>query len=541
MASAAVPGLDPASVEALPGAPDHHYDVAFVQDTQHRRWVVRVPRSQAASAQMESTFSLLTLLARRLPFSVPVPKGYAALKEGGRAAIYPYLPGQNLDFSRLPGGPGLAAELGRAIAALHNADHQLFDEAGMPAYDADTYRTRRLSELDRAAATGHVPTTLLSRWERQLEDVTLWRFAPTPTHGDLTGDQVLVVFDGDDASTGRVKAFTGWEDAKVADPADDFAALVAEAPEGAVETVLEAYAHARSERPDPNLLQRARLSGEMQVLSALMTAVAGGDRLLVERHSVALRRLDDRVHEEEAAKDDYRRDSITPARPKAPVAVPPVVVDDEDDDAQDDVEVMFAPTAAGPDEPDAPEKSDRAERSGNVDRTDEADRSGEADQSADHSDEVDHSDVGEGSDGAEQSDAADRSETSDHASFADDTSRAGGGATDGHATQEIPQGGSGQAASGATRASDEAGEPADDAPAEDMPADDEPTDDAPADGDPVQDTATRRDELPRSSAGAAEVTTEIDLESLRVPPTHDPTTNVQGEDPGPEFEPGYRP
>ena len=103
-----------------------------MQDTQHRRWVVRVPRSQIAAAQMESTFGLLALLARRLPFSVPTPKGFAALKEGGRAAIYPYLPGQNVDFAQLPAGPGLAAELGRAIAALHNADHGLFDEAGLP-------------------------------------------------------------------------------------------------------------------------------------------------------------------------------------------------------------------------------------------------------------------------------------------------------------------------------------------------------------------------------------------------------------------------
>ena len=148
----------------------------------------------------------------------------------------------------------LAAELGRTIAALHNVDRQLFDEAGLPSYDADTYRTRRLSELDRAAATGHVPTGLLARWETALEDVSLWRFAPTPTHGDLTGDQVLAVFDDDeDAATGRIRAFTGWEDAKVADPADDFATLVAEASPEAVETVLEAYAHARVDRPDQNL------------------------------------------------------------------------------------------------------------------------------------------------------------------------------------------------------------------------------------------------------------------------------------------------
>ena len=349
LASAAVPGLDPATVEALPGVPDHpdhanSYDVAFVQDTQHRRWVVRVPRSQIAAARMESTFELLALLARRLPFSVPTPKGFAALKEGGRAAIYPYLPGQNVDFAQLPAGAGLAAELGRAIAALHNADHGLFDEAGLPAYDADTYRTRRLSELDRAAATGHVPTGLLARWEKLLEDVTLWRFAPTPTHGDLTGDQVLAVFDDEeDAATGRVKALTGWEDAKVADPADDFFALVTQTSPRALETLMEAYAHARAERPDVHLLTRARLSAEMRTLSQLMSAVSGGDRLQVERHALALRRLDERVHAEEEAANDYRRAGMTPARRKSPVLVPPVVVEDEDDD-EDDVEVMFAPT-----------------------------------------------------------------------------------------------------------------------------------------------------------------------------------------------------
>ena len=151
---------------------------------------------------------------------------------------------------------------GRAIAALHNVDRQLFDEAGLPSYDADTYRTRRLSELDRAAATGHVPTGLLARWEAALEDVSMWRFAPTPTHGDLGGEQILAVFDDDeDASTGRVRAFTGWEDAKVADPADDFATLVTEASPEAVDSVLEAYAHARVDRPDQHLERRARLAG----------------------------------------------------------------------------------------------------------------------------------------------------------------------------------------------------------------------------------------------------------------------------------------
>jgi len=153
LASVAVPGLDPVAVEGTPNLPGHQFEVAFIEDTQHRRWVVRAPMTAAAGAQMDVTVSLLGLLSRRLPFSVPMPKGFVDLKEGGRAAVYPYMAGRPLYFAHLPAGPGIAAELGRAIAALHNVDRALFDEAGLPTYDADTYRTRRLSDLDRAAAS----------------------------------------------------------------------------------------------------------------------------------------------------------------------------------------------------------------------------------------------------------------------------------------------------------------------------------------------------------------------------------------------------
>ena len=339
LASAAVPGLDPVSVEALPSTPDQSFDVAFVQDAEHRRWVVRAPRSDAAGAEMDRAVVLLGLLARRLPFAVPQPRGFVELEEGGRAVVYPYLPGHPVELSGLPPGRGVAVELGKALAALHNTDPALFEEAGVPAYDADAYRTRRFAELDRAAATGRVPTTLLTRWETALEDVTLWRFAATPTHGDLTGDQVLAVFaDERDASTGVVKAMTGWEDAKVADPADDFAALVAEAAPAAVETVLEAYAPHRVERPDANLLVRARLGAELGLLGRLMSALARKDSGAVEVLSTRLRRLDDEVHLASEGGDDYRRTSLAPvALRDRPTAPPQLVVDDDDDDVLPDV------------------------------------------------------------------------------------------------------------------------------------------------------------------------------------------------------------
>jgi len=254
---------------------------------------------------MDVSVALLGLLARRLPFSVPTPRGFVSLKEGGRAVVYPYITGRPLDLSHLPAGPGMAAELGRALAALHNIDLALCEEAGLTSYDPDTYRTRRLSDLDRAAATGHVPTGLLSRWERSLEEVSLWRFAPTLTHGDLTGDEVLAVFeDDDDATTGRVRGLTGWENAKVADPADDFATLVTQASPSALDSVLEAYAAARVDRPDKHLERRARLAAELKLVSELLVAVGSRNQSRIDACAERLLQLEAATLEDIEASDD---------------------------------------------------------------------------------------------------------------------------------------------------------------------------------------------------------------------------------------------
>lgn len=315
LASSAVSGLNPVQVQGLPSGPGSSFDIAFVTDTEDRQWVIRAPRSDAAGAQMDMALSMLTMLMRRVSFAVPSPRGFVALKEGGRAVVYPRLPGRTLDFDNLPAGPGVAADLGRTIAALHNVDHRLFEEAGVPVYDADACRTRRLADLDRAATTGLVPTGLLTRWERQLEDVTQWQFAATPVHGDLTGDQVLAVFeDEDDASTGKVRGLLGWEDAKVGDPAEDFMALVEQAPEDGLETVLEAYAHTRAERPDPQLVSRARLIAQMSRLALLNTALALGHRDEVDRHAVALRRLDEHLHGEDQSRYAARAAAVAVER-----------------------------------------------------------------------------------------------------------------------------------------------------------------------------------------------------------------------------------
>jgi len=274
LATAAVPGMD--VVAAGRGDADGaDFDVALVQDGQSRRFVVRSPRRPAAAAALDTEIGLLTGLQGLLPFAVPDPVGTLTLPEGGRCLVHRELPGTAVHPEDLRPGPGLAASIGAGLAALHRVD--------VAVYDAEEYRRRRLSELDRAAATGHVPPRLLTRWEALMEDVARWRFAATPVHGDLVGDHVRT--DGS-----RLTGVTGWVDAKVADPADDFAWLAVGAEPEALESVVEAYSHARHEPADADLVVRARLAGELALARWLLLGLRTEDADIVED---ARRMLDD--------------------------------------------------------------------------------------------------------------------------------------------------------------------------------------------------------------------------------------------------------
>jgi macrolide phosphotransferase len=295
LASAAVPGMKPVSVTGVrpvPDDPSPRHQVAFVEDATGRTWVVRVPLDPAAGAELERNDALVRMLGRHLPFKVPAASGYASVGTDGRAAVFPYVEGSALNLRNLPSGAGLAGAVGRAVAAVHNIPRGLFEEMAVPVFDAAGVRSRRLAVLDRAAETGHVPTGLLARWEQALEAVPLWHFATTPVHGSLDGDSFLVAFTEDDAATGRVVAMTGWEHAQIADPAEDLAALVDQAPPRAFDTVVDSYALARSQRPDPHIVQRARLAAEMRLLDGLAAAVAAGDDGFVRARADRLRRLD---------------------------------------------------------------------------------------------------------------------------------------------------------------------------------------------------------------------------------------------------------
>lgn len=352
LATVAIPGLDAFDVRRS-AHPGPGIDAAVVIDAEGGRWVIRAPQDSTAGAALEAEVGLLEALVRHvdaghLPFDVPRPAGFVPLPEGGQAVVHPQLSGRPLRLEHLGPGPGLAAALGRAIAALHELPVSTVEDAGLPVYDAEAYRQRRLAEVDEAAKTGKVPATLLRRWEHALEDVAMWRFQPTVVHGDLSAEHVL-------CSASEPVAVLGWAEAKVADPADDLAWLLVAAPQEAVDPIVEAYHQRRTELRDPHLAARALLAGELAVARWLLHGVRSADQAIIDDASAMLTELDEHIAAETAAQDELSADETAGAWGsggwgREPEPVDAVQADGPADHVADDGVATEGEAAVAPDE-----------------------------------------------------------------------------------------------------------------------------------------------------------------------------------------------
>lgn len=277
IASAAVPGLAPTGVA---GAPDDtaDFDSALLVDDSGKQWRVRSPKHVEASMRLETEVKALRAFTpavkAELPFLIPHIAG--SVRQGNISTfVYSHLEGTTRSLDVLTSaGSGMADELGKTIAAIHQLPQLLVEQADLPSYGANEFRQRKLNELDQAATTGRIPAVLLRRWEHALEDVALWRFSPSVVHGDLHEDHLLI-------SAGRVAAVTGWTDLRIGDPADDFAWLAAALDHSFVDRVYAAYAAASEVPVDPHIARRASLAAEFALAQWLVRGISLEDPSMV--------------------------------------------------------------------------------------------------------------------------------------------------------------------------------------------------------------------------------------------------------------------
>ena len=263
LATVAVPRLEVAGLRP-PQFSDEVLSVTGLIDTSGDRWMVVCPHDTVGGLDMEAQNAVLERLGKahdfsKIPFEVPRPAGFTRTPEGDRVMVHRNLP-----------------EL-------------IYTGVNLPAYSAIECRDRHQAVLDEAAQEVVIPANLWDRWEESLENLSLWRFLPSPIHGDLSETSIHV-------DHGRVCALTGFSSAHVGDPAVDIAWVFARASDEFLERFHEAYQQTRSEK-DLHLLARAELLSELAVVRWLVHGLHSGDSDIVDEARAMLAELSASVGE----------------------------------------------------------------------------------------------------------------------------------------------------------------------------------------------------------------------------------------------------
>jgi aminoglycoside phosphotransferase (APT) family kinase protein len=205
-------------------------------------WIVRIPRRDPVREVLEWEARLLPELEPALP--VPVPR-FEHVAEDFRAVAYRKLEGSSADVSRA--GPG--AELGRFLAALHSFPVERARELGAPSHDRGwhgRYEAFTRGLLGRVGPMlGEARPAAEEMLSAYLDDPANFAFEPRLIHADLGPAHVLA---RGDELTGVID----WSDARIGDPALDFAWALNGTSSVFAEAVLDAYAP-----DDPLLAERA--------------------------------------------------------------------------------------------------------------------------------------------------------------------------------------------------------------------------------------------------------------------------------------------
>ena len=293
LATVAVPRLEVAGLRP-PQFSDEVLSVTGLIDTSGDRWMVVCPHDTVGGLDMEAQNSVLERLGKahdfsKIPFEVPRPAGFTRTPEGDRVMVHRDLGGHVMETSDFDDPHLLPASLGNALASLHNLPELIYTGVNLPAYSAIECRDRHQAVLDEAAQEVVIPANLWDRWEESLENLSLWRFLPSPIHGDLSETSIHV-------DHGRVCALTGFSSAHVGDPAVDIAWVFARASDEFLERFHEAYQQTRSEK-DLHLLERAELLSELAVVRWLVHGLHSGDSDIVDEARAMLAELSASVGE----------------------------------------------------------------------------------------------------------------------------------------------------------------------------------------------------------------------------------------------------
>lgn len=284
--------------------PDSDTDRILITDGDRSLVVTVAAHDRAAAAHAEHVAA--TALAPLLPADAPrIPHILAARTIEGEIVghdadvtltIADPMPGLPLSTAMFEEQPALVESLARTIALIHSADAGPIADAGLTVEESAETRDRLLADLDSAAATGRVPSSLLSRWETALEEVTAWRFLPVPVHASLGPDALWAI-------DGEIVAVSELARLRVGDPAMDLAAVSSMLSPEDFQRFFRAY-RAHRDPDDPGLRRRVGFHAEITVLEWLLAAVAAQDDAAIDDAADLLEALAEVTDDSDGLGDD---------------------------------------------------------------------------------------------------------------------------------------------------------------------------------------------------------------------------------------------
>lgn len=175
--------------------------------------VVRLPRIEWATGQVETDSTWLPRLAPLLPLALPelLAQGVPAEGYPWTWGVYRWLPGENPDVDAIADPDALARDIGRFVVAVRSLELEggPAGSRAMPLVRRNEATRAAIAELDGIVETDAVGAV----WEEALL-VPTWTGPPLWTHGDLLRGNLLL-------ADGRLTAVIDWSLLGVGDPACD--------------------------------------------------------------------------------------------------------------------------------------------------------------------------------------------------------------------------------------------------------------------------------------------------------------------------------
>ncbi len=262
--------------------------VAFARDGSGAKWVLRLPRRPDALEGARREQHVLALIAEQLPVQVPRWKifteemiayrqldGHPAATIDMKAKAYVW----RIDEKNVPAA--FERTLARTVAALHGVNPDKTVAAGLRVIAPEQLRRDMHDRMQRVRAAFDVNSQLWQRWQDWLTNDALWPRHVALVHGDLHVGHILI----DDSAS--VTGIIDWTEARVGDPAIDFAGYRTIFGDDALKRLISAYQEAGG-RTWPGLFEHTVALCDADGVDIAEFAMSSG---LEEYHQMARNRL----------------------------------------------------------------------------------------------------------------------------------------------------------------------------------------------------------------------------------------------------------